>query len=134
MKLKIKHLAPYLPYGLNTRMSIPFDEETITEIVGLTEEYAELIGIRKTITEHFEFSDIKPILIPLDEFKYYSNGLKHLGYRTDENNILNLISQIKNGRCNYDIMQMCFKEKIDVFGLIEQGLAVSVTNELNPYK
>ncbi len=66
-KLELKHLAPYLHYGLKARMSLPFDNETITEIVGLSENHAELIGIRQTVTEHFEFTDIKPILRPLSD-------------------------------------------------------------------
>ena len=71
-------------------------------------------------------NQFKPILVPLKELPAYSNGIKHLGYRTDENNFLNLISDIENNRANYDLMQMCFEENIDVFGLINKGLAVDI--------
>lgn len=119
MNLQLKHLAPYLPYGLKMKVFDTFynyDTMTLCDKSGFSN-----IGLSEVIDEP---EDFKPILTPLSELPYYSNGIKHLGYRTDANNFLNLISDIENNKGNYDLMQMCFEEHIDVFGLIKAGLAV----------
>ena len=119
MKLELKHLAPYLPYELKIqvqRWSKLFGEYQTDELI-LTNKLLDLFY-------QDYYTEFKPILVPLKELQYYSNGLKHLGYRTDKNNYLNLISDIICKRAGYDLMEMCFKEHIDVFCLIEKGLAI----------
>ena len=119
MKLELKHLAPYLPFELEvqvSRWSYTFGQTQTHNIVLNTE-------IIRLFQENY-YNSVLPILVPLKELEYYSNGIKHLGYRTDKNNYLNLISDIICKRAGYDLMEMCFKEHIDVFCLIEKGLAI----------
>jgi len=66
-KLTLEHLAPYLLYGLKAKMEIFGDNETIVEIVGLNFNEVELLGIRKTVTEWFDYENIKPLLRPLSD-------------------------------------------------------------------
>ena len=122
MKIELKHLAAYLPYKLSCLVS----DKGQMKIAELHSVYSDLSCTFYDIVESqqgFEF--FKPILIPLSDLKKYSNGIMHLGYRTDENNFHNLISDIKNGIAEYKLMQMCFEEHIDVFGLIDAGYAIN---------
>lgn len=140
-KIELKHLAPYLPYGLKARISIPFfDNKTIVEIVGLSENHAELVGIRKTATEHFEFNDIKPILRPLSDLtkEIEVNNEKFVPIEYLYKNIdcdaeYDFIWVIEDDISSvsdkiifapYSIMEKLFEWHFDVFGLIEKGLAI----------
>lgn len=117
MKLELKHLAPYLPYGLKVKY------------VG-KHKYAELITGRSiynidgwngsmltTLGYQISFNDYKPILRPLSDLKY-----KELGYDSIEFAIYN----IKNKYANYINYEYCFEWHFDVFGLIEKGLAIDI--------
>jgi hypothetical protein len=123
MGLQTKEITPYLPFKL--KCQVKDLGKTIT--AELHSVYADgTCTFCDTVESEKGFEWVKPILVPLRELSAYSNGIKHLGYRTDENNFFNLISDIESGRANYDIMQMCFEEHIDVFSLIKKGLAVDV--------
>jgi hypothetical protein len=50
----------------------------------------------------------------------------NIGYENSERHILQLIEDIKKGKGYYDLMELCFKEHIDVFGLVENGLAINI--------
>jgi hypothetical protein len=128
MELEAKHLAPYLPYGLKLQYTVRDKVEQTGIMKSIShnknETHPTRVSIEFNNEEHIWM--FKPVLVPLKELSAYSNGIKHRGYRTDENNFLNLISDIESGRGNYDIMQMCFEEHIDVFGLIKAGLAIDI--------
>ena len=131
MELKLEHVAPYLPYRL---MAEILDYQS--DYVG--NEYDWIVGIHQWDKTGLMWSleteggakpginRVKPVFTPLSELSSYSNGLRQLGNRADKNNIDNLISDIESGKADYDVMQMCFKERIDVFGLIEKGLAIDI--------
>ena len=74
---------------------------------------------------------LKPILFPLSQFvKFtFSEEVEEclLNYSADF--ILN-----QTNRLPYFIIQEFLSNKIDVFGLIEAGLAEPVTEYFNPYK
>ena len=113
MKLKIEHLAPYLPYGL--------------KIQGTTHgEIAELSCCTETsvniTTRSFQYGmwadifEIKPILRPLSDLvKLGSNE------RWWRDKIALGITKL-----DYESIQELFKEHFDVFGLIEKGLAIDI--------
>lgn len=72
-KLELKHLAPYLPYGLKCHCSELWvddgadDHEPITvEIVGLN-EFVEIHEIGRTITEEYHYCDVFPHFRPLSD-------------------------------------------------------------------
>lgn len=132
MELEIKHIAPYLPYGLNVLhiqyISFGKSVERIDVLNGVSNDCCTFnIGCDWYFDTKENDCTIKPILLPLESLRNYSNEIKALGYRTDENNFYNLMSDIPNGVGCYDIMQLCFEKHIDVFGLIPSGLAIDKT-------
>lgn len=124
MELEAKHLAPYLPFKL--KMIFQSKGGRIIELSNITISKFGIAISGGHGAMMLKSSKFLPILVPLKELSAYSNGIKHRGYRTDDNNLLNLISDIESGRGNYDIMQLCFEEHIDVFGLIQAGLAIDI--------
>ena len=112
MKLELKHLAPYLPHGLWCEVNY---------IEGKEVKPFEI----RWVTKDFNiYSDIKPILRPLsdltNEFKY--------DFRFTERTITihkhGLDYWVKGLR--FDIVEFLLKNHFDVFGLIEQGLAIDI--------
>jgi hypothetical protein len=154
--LTIEHLSAYLPYGLIGQLK-QYPNGTCVKL-GTYLSNSE----RKWTIDMFVESSVLPILYPLSsltetiwfegkeinpsEFikdwyneKYAKSidGLEHYSFKndfilfgtiepTEEREIINL---------PYQAYQLLFKMKIDVFSLIEKGLAVDVnTLETNPYK
>lgn len=135
MKLELKHLAPYLPYGL--KMIFEGKGGRILEVTGLrtagiSEKTSNLLFFN-SISETLSCGYFKPILRPisdLDKEITIDNNtfVPHLllGGRpnlTDydlkyfENNIINL---------SYDLVHKLIEWHFDVFGLIDKNLAISI--------
>jgi hypothetical protein len=137
MKLELKNIAPYFPYGIKVQLATPWDNESIKEIVGLSAEHVELIMSRPTDTEYFEFTDIKLILKSISEFcetdlkqiiEYISSGYWCDAYENyfehwfnDACNTEKLILQAPQEIFNYFL-----ENHYDVFGLIGEGFAISI--------
>ena len=123
MKLEIKHLASYLPYDLKGIF--------LNSIITLSVNYFSKGTERGYDISAFLSNNIKPILFPLSQFvKFtFSEEVEEclLNYSADF--ILN-----QTNRLPYFIIQEFLSNKIDVFGLIEAGLAEPVTEDFNPYK
>lgn len=121
MKLTIKHLAPYLPYGL---MSVDYFDgiELKRKIVP-----SNIVGFVDGDTK------AKPILHPLSDL---TKEIEHNGEKfvPSDRLAINLFSKgtkeiILKGEINgipYWVMQYLFEWHFDVFGLIEKGLAVDI--------
>ena len=140
MKLELKHLAPYLPYGL------PFESGYF--LVGLcgsdpNKYNQEGFETRMMLMSHeidgrldweAHWNMDRPILRPLSEaINQYQELQGHESYcdaweewfshlddfegKLGEANIL---------ACPYDLMQVLLEEHIDVFGLIPEGLAIDI--------
>ena len=132
MKLEIKYLAPYLPYGLKAK-------NCFNELAGIkgfqygndsvNNELYIFVKNKMYLTGYLY--QCKPILFPLSQFvKFtFSEEVEEclLNYSADF--ILN-----QTNRLPYFIIQEFLSNKIDVFGLIEAGLAEPVTEDFNPYK
>ena len=125
--LQAVFLAPYLPY----KLKVQFDFKRID---GITEKRKAVVNEidliwgrcnlnNGSISYNLEyFTDIKPILKP---FYDYADVLEI----TDEMNDYE-IQMIEDNpdlikRLPYDVIEKMFKNHIDVFGLINFGLAVS---------
>ena len=123
MKLEIKHLSSYLPYDLKGIF--------LNSIITLSVNYFSKGTERGYDISAFLSNNIKPILFPLSQFvKFtFSEEVEEclLNYSADF--ILN-----QTNRLPYFIIQEFLSNKIDVFGLIEAGLAEPVTEDFNPYK
>lgn len=145
MKLELKHLAPYLPYGLKLNYKhFPGDEKArrIATLTGLTKEdgiettydEAEYNGHSYTKGDLINWGDrnnvhdleVKPILRPLTDLtndivsEYFSDMLE------DSLEIMLNHFSIRPLSCKYEEVQFLLEKHFDVFGLIDKGLAIDI--------
>lgn len=125
MKLELKHLAPYLPYGITGQFNLN----------QIREDYK--IELRTKIMREdnvdFFLKYCKPILRPLSDLTKDNFELIYKG--TDDNSdIIKYLSEhINNGKGHIAIQQIDYwrvvvllKHHFDVFGLIDKGLAIDI--------
>lgn len=145
-KLTIKHLAPYLPYGLN----INNNEVNLSMVIDVRdyEPPIKLVGIDSVVGSTY----LKPILRPLSDLtkEIEINGIPiipfdeiYIGVESYNVNILRYsmyveywmmgerfvdhIYKIKDfDNCPYRIMEKLFEWHFDIYGLIEKGLAIDI--------
>ena len=115
-KLELKHLAPYIPYGVRLKYN-----GRIVEIDTIGSDY---ILTDESFQANVNFKYIKPILRPLSDLtngKYY----KCLEVLYNEEKIKRMLNE---HWCNweYKVLILCFEEHVDVFGLIKKGLAIDI--------
>jgi len=116
--MKLKHLAPYLPYKLkyaNTK------NEKINTFRSLS---IDINMVDFGYGDAMELFEVKPILRPLSDLEEFSPAIWEYG--------------IKKGKVNVNQIQylealVLFKNHFDLFGLIEKGLAIDI-NTLNQTK
>lgn len=146
MKLELKHLAPYLPYGLKVRRMSDHN----SPINNFTLQGLSTNGCygSEDITP-WEFEKCKPILRPLSELNREDVSVgdnKYEGYfHFLEETYLNHTEGIEHlkrianedSRWMYSINLYLYQHLLewhfDVFGLIDEGLAIDV-NTLNQNK
>ena len=142
MNLELKHLAPYLPYGLKINLTRSCFERTNIDFMGTTIAYnsatKEHYIIKNAVTYGMEH--IKPILRPLSDLvkEIEVNGKRFVpkDYFEDTYYTLDLHEQCnlligEDGenwvnQCDYMLVDYLFEWHFDVFGLIEQGLAIDI--------
>jgi hypothetical protein len=127
-RIELKHLSPYLPYGLkcwvmgeviNEGSDVTIPKEF--DIVGASTVWIEIYEIGRTVTEQFSFEDVKPLLHPLSRLTD-----EHIGELEGCHNFSSMsYSDIKTDPTRYPftIVQKLFEWHFDVFGLIDKGLA-----------
>lgn len=141
MNLELKHLIPYLPYRLYCCLMGKTDEETEEPIQflieGVNSSYVEVWSL-KTITDEFEYSEVFPILRPLS---YLTKEIEHDGKKfipfekiAIYKDVGYLIENLKLGFIELIVYNQLIKWKFDVSGLIDNNLAIAVTENFNPYK
>ena len=137
MELQLKHLAPYLPYGLK----FTYQYKTVYK----SDCLLTIRNIRSCLDSG------KPILRPLSDLTKEENHLKVLSWYENTNNAkievykndsdssvtvtYDLMGDVftdfiynrdETSDTRYWIMEELLKNHFDVFGLIEKGLAVDV--------
>ena len=164
MELTNKHLAAYLPYGLKCRIEVFGDNEAVgleglnhneVELSGIritVTEYVEYNEIKpilypldyltKEITHNGE------TFVPIErlfEFDYPANKSKKYYYDNQtnyircshENTTYHKMIYTNNelfGRNFFKDVEKLLEWKLDIFNLIENNLAIAVTEDFNPYK
>jgi len=127
MKLELKHLAPYLPYGL--KLSYWNNPKDIRELV--------TIDLYQSVLDTWTQKGTKPILRPLSDFDEIDNDFD---LTTDFENAFNyvrghIVFLLTSDKVYLkDIMtvtEWMFKNRFDVFGLIDAGLAIDI-NTIQP--
>ena len=133
MKLELRHLEPFLRYGLE--IGTPHGNQTMT---GLTSSGVKYSGIATA-----SFQDIVPIVRPLSDLnKEYKKGVRYIdaisvGMWKDLEATIEWI----NGDCSFGITIMevnqlregLLSHYFDLDGLIDKGLAIDI-NTIRPMK
>jgi hypothetical protein len=139
--LKLEHLKMYIDCGLYAKMldyKIDYVGLIFDKIVGL-HQWDKNNEYFCVLTEGGSKPSIERILPVLFPLSYYTDinsiWMKQLGL--DLNTQMNLIELAKGKTIASslsfgDIQELC-RERIDVFNLIHQNLAVAVTTNFNPY-
>ena len=119
MKLELKHLAPYLPYGLKVSKIHVMHSHTG---IGSIDHVLHSVNKGK--------SQYKPILRPLSDITKFEDIMDEFSENSWEifENAFFVFGRSLNcfDTINYTIAELCFKYHLDIFGLIEQGLAIDI--------
>lgn len=136
MKLELKHLAPYLPYGLRINVYKKPDSELYIENqpildfkLSLMPKDVHLVCSKSRV---FYLESIKPILRPLfdltKEIEYDGNKAPAIEFistsNKDQEKTQNLLDSMLYVRLPYWKIKRLLEMHFDVFGLIEEGLAI----------
>jgi len=118
--LELKHLAPYLPYGLKV-WHIIWGSELIMNATGEGSDYL-------SIDDVFEYA--KPILTPLSNYAdINSPAINDLN--TDTEIAFEIVEFANKQRglssLSYAAYEELVRAKVDVFGLIDAGLSVDAS-------
>jgi len=128
-KLTIKHIAPYLDYGLQFAFldDIDGDKGTLTGLLMFGDTPNVQLKFRGS-TGLFDYEDVKPILRPLSDL--YNDNIE--GFSLSNmitHGFHNEFWYVENFDVNY-LHYLDFVDLIsyhfDVFGLIEKGLAIDI--------
>ena len=127
MKLELKHLAPYLPYGLQCMAQGEGKKQF--ELQGISDiSYADLHEIGRTVCEQYDFEDTFPILRPLSDLtideEFYSSFFRTFSDEDNVGYICESKSDVSNQGLSYSCILFLIENHFDVFGLIEKGLAI----------
>ena len=132
-KLELKHLAPYLPYGLKAEIldyKCDYVNKRYDEIVGVHQwdktclYWSVLtVGGSKPNIER-----IKPMLRPLSDL---TKEIEHGGEKFVPTKALSMwdlegITAIDIPHIPVNLYELLLKWHFDIFGLIEKGLAVDI--------
>lgn len=125
-KLELKHLAPYLPYGLKC-----LDHQLVQcELVTLHKSsVCEVEYIMNVGSYEFEIDEIKPILRPLSDMTdINSERMGDLNIDLmDQMQISDFASKyISLEQLSYGNVKTLLMLHIDIFGLIEADLAIDI--------
>ena len=140
MKLEIRHLTPYLPYGLNIKdVKHGSVFEALHFITTPNQDFSLFKGnFDQLINDKY----LKPVLFPLSSLtkEITINGKTFVPKKL----ILDFakfhsevpICVIDNDYRLWNVFEyeILLSLKFDIYNLIEKGLAEPVTEELNPYK
>jgi len=121
MKLELKHIVPYLPYGLK----IMTDYDGVQEVSSLPDFYHVSYYNKETDAgDDPHIKSVRPILHSLSDLTQDSKDyMKFSGDAClsicEESHLWNLTES-----WSYDDVSKLFELHYDVFGLIEKGLAI----------
>ena len=128
MKLELKHLAPYLPYGLKCMV----DKETVL-LIGLDTEVEYWIIWKKLAASNqgcsYPSKNFKLLLRPLSDLtkEIEHNGEKFVPSLNEDSELRQFtFSSFNSIKTYYADFEKLFEWHFDVFGLIEAGLAIDI--------
>lgn len=129
-KLKLEHIAAYLPYGLKGRL---YPTNDIHDVTGL---FSDKFGLHEVQIDYggmYALSRLKPILRPLSDLPESELvkkwNIEHQIYLKYEKRVLLNIEKAHTiNIIGYPLgfITELYKEHYDIQGLIEQGLAIDI--------
>jgi hypothetical protein len=129
MRLELKHLAPYLPYGLKYQVELK-------EIKLMVISTGNIHNILRAVNEGVYGNEYKPILRPLSDLnkkkqiaEYFCSFYDHLERINPSTHETKNCALMLDGTIEmqyYNDYQFLFAWHFDVFGLIEKGLAIDI--------
>lgn len=121
MKLELKHLAPYLPYGLKS-----WSGEKEILITGSTLYRMETIVIKPILRPLSDLTEkeCKKLLNNDHIFNFWYGKDKDGDYIYKEGYTSSIYRSYKG--MPYSMVQHLFQWHFDVFGLIDEGLAIDI--------
>lgn len=132
--LTVNHLAPYLPYGLKLQTT----NLDVVELETLSRTSINIKGRTWVYGSYCDIEDVKPILRPMSDLE---EQIDHDGYEfvpiewlENRYDTLDIHEQAKRlietinwvNQCDYMLIMHLIEWHFDVFGLIDQGLAISI--------
>jgi hypothetical protein len=147
-QLELKEIVGHLPYGLKCISQV---KNLGVETIKGFEIYSSGIELITNI-DNLHILECKPILFPISilteflreiyqEYNYSLLAIKEMPYATIVTYQLMgetfkdiVYSQGSFNCCPMYVFNKLLEKKLDVYNLIEKGLAIAVTKEFNPYK
>ena len=134
MKITLKHLAPYLPYGLKAKNTDSSDQKGkewmgIKTIIGLHDETVIQSLNNFPYMIKFHIDKIKPILRPLSDYTdITSKSMSDLDCDlTDQMDIQEFaLKKMSLSSLLYSSFDVLTRNHVDIFGLIPEGLAIDI--------
>jgi hypothetical protein len=141
-KLELKEIVGYLPYGLKAvddfgkARTIDWECQSYTNTI---------VGLNHVLhSQSVQVNCFKPILFPISSLTKFREDLRFvpIDFLEEKYFSSNLVSQcerlIEDERwiyhSDYILIEYFYEWKIDIHNLIDKGLAIAVTEDLNPYK
>ena len=128
-QLELKHLSPYLPYGLKLLVE-RIHHKFICHLVVSNNSNSLRNGLNANMLMEY---NAKPILRPLSELNVESIESTLFGKMSD--NIAEWFKYFDSDSQNkdiailqapYPVLEYCFENHFDVFSLIKNGLAIDI--------
>ena len=132
-RLKLEHIAPYLPYGLKCYIKERKDENNnpiISVISGATHDYIIIDGEHED--EYINYSDCMPLLYKVKDFDKMDNEFDlstdfETCYITNRDEIAFVNTSDKTYLSDIStVINFIYKMNIDIYGLIENDLAIDI--------
>jgi hypothetical protein len=128
-ELLLKDLCARLPYGVKVNNEIQGD----FSIYGICENY--VFGRNEICHIDFDVEKIKPYLIPLSKMtEEQREELYKIGWYLDEDKIYSCFrnyddTNYKTHTDCFELINWCYKNKLDIKGFIHMGLAIDATDK-----
>jgi hypothetical protein len=128
MKLELKHLAPYLQHGLKLTCNMLENPIVLSGLGTDTDTIKKLFIHHSKYTAWYPIEQFQPILRPLSDLKSHFDNYRSQIYSDFEF----YIKCIKYGEMEHNEYDWLFENHYDVFGLIENNLAIDINNLTPP--
>ena len=141
-KLELKHLAPYLPYGLRVdvhygfimnmtwKRNIPTNDTENISVEGVLEDLhvKPILRPLSNLTKEIEHNGQKFVPIDFINGEFASTIPRKIEWNQSvkNQNLHFVLSEWISPEDLYGLFELLFKWHFDIFGLIEKGLAVDI--------